>query len=67
MRRILSRGNIDIWDLGMELDYKICLGEHNIDRFLLVNTIKNLWVKDSNVHLKCDEQLNCKDILIVKT
>jgi len=64
--RFLSRGSFDMWDLGMELDYKTRLGAHNMDRVLFVDTIKKLRIKDPNVRLKCDERLCCKDIIIFK-
>jgi len=62
--RYLSKGSFDMWDLGMELDYKMRLGADNMDRILFVSTIKKLRVEDQNAELKCDERMCCKDIIV---
>jgi len=60
---LLSRYSFDMWDLGMELEYKSRLGAHNMERDKFVDKVKTLRVKNIGGVLKCDERISCKDIL----
>lgn len=64
--RFLTQESFDMWDLGMELDYKTSLGARNLDRVQFVETLKRLRVKNPNGRLKCDERVSCKDIITAK-
>ncbi|GFH53357.1 leu phe-trna protein transferase [Chaetoceros tenuissimus] len=61
--QFLWEQGFEMWDLGMELEYKQRLGARNMPRHEFVQTVKELRDKDTLV-LKLDEPKCCKEMIV---
>ena len=59
--KILNQCKFQMWDLGMDLDYKRRLGAHNVNRTEFLRLVKE-GRERHEIQLKCDGRKNCKDI-----
>lgn len=61
--QFLWEQGFEMWDLGMELEYKQRLGARNMPRHEFVQTVKELRDKDTLL-LKLDEPKCCKEMIV---
>lgn len=59
--RLLQQNQFEVWDLGMDMAYKQRLGCQLMPREQFVQTVRN--VRERDVHLVCDSQRNCRNII----
>jgi Leu/Phe-tRNA-protein transferase len=61
--QFLWEQGFEMWDLGMELEYKQRLGARNMPRHEFVQTVKELRDKDTLL-LKLEEPKCCKEMIV---
>ena len=61
--RRLEQCGFDLWDMGMDMDYKERLGAHGMHRADFVRLVRRVRVERPNVLLTLERQrMNCKEI-----